>query len=73
MLVFPAATPWAHLVGCWLLVVGCWLLVVGCWLLVARGDCGSAHSKVATFEKIDKRTIGNRLAPQIDKRAIDNA
>ena len=43
------------------------------WLLVARGDCGSAHSKVATFEKIDKRTIGNRLAPQIDKRAIDNA
>ena len=42
-------------------------------MLVARGDSGSAHSKVATFEKIDKRTIGNRLAPQIDKRAIDNA
>ena len=50
-----------------------WLLVVGCWLLVARGDCGSAHSKVATFEKIDKRAIGDRLAPQIDKRTIDHA
>ena len=47
-------------------------LTVGCWLLVARGDCGSAHSRVATFEKIDKRTIGNRLTPQIGKRTIDN-
>ena len=34
---------------------------------------GGAHSKVATFEKIDKRTIGNRLAPQIGKRTIDHA
>ena len=38
------------------------LMVDGYWLKVARWDCWSAHSRVATFEKIDKRAIDNKLA-----------